>query len=43
MAAHGLEMVLAEIKCLRDELKEHKSKLDDLRKDVNMLLEKENQ
>lgn len=41
MAVHGLEMVLNEIRTLRDELRQHQSKLDSLRKDVNMLLSKE--
>jgi uncharacterized coiled-coil DUF342 family protein len=35
-------MVLAEIRGLRDELKEHKSQLNGLRDDVNMLLNREN-
>ena len=41
-AIHGLEMVLSEIRGLRDELREHKQKLSDLRHDVNMLLIKGN-
>ena len=37
-AIHGLEMVLTEIRGLREELREHQSKLDNLRDDVNMII-----
>lgn len=43
MAAHGLEMVLSEIRMLRDELREQRSMLDELRDDVNTILNKENE
>lgn len=43
MAAHGLEMVLKEIRMLRDELKEQRAMLDDLRDDVNTILNKDNE
>merc|ERR1711884_4589 len=37
-AIHGLGMVLTEIRGLREELREHQSKLDNLREDVNMII-----
>ena len=35
---HGLELVLSEIRSLREELKEHRTQLDCLRDDVNAIL-----
>ena len=40
-AIHGLEMVLTEIRGLRDELREHQTKLDNLREDVNMIIHRD--
>ena len=35
---HGLELVLSEIRSLREELKEHRTQLDCLKDDVNSIL-----
>ena len=39
---HGMELVLIEIRGLRDELREHRSKIDCLREEVNLLVNRQN-